>query len=91
MTDRKITPTLRTLIEFIECNPNKVYKLIYKDTSFLAYYDTEYDSDNGLEEDDPQYEEYYCVLFKKVNDGTLFEVNYHNIPTTVMCGDTHVI
>ena len=47
-------------------------------------YDTDYESDNGLEEDEDGYEEYQCILFRRIPDGALIELNYHNIPVKVI-------
>lgn len=41
-------------------------------------YDTIYEDENGLEDDDPNYDEYNRVLFKK-EDNTFIEVNYLNL------------
>ncbi len=50
-----------------------------------AVYDTDYESDNGLELDEEGYEEYHCMAFKNISSGYLFEVNYHQIPVKAEC------
>lgn len=62
----------------------------YTGKSVETVYDTDYESDNGLDEDEEGYEEYHCILFKRISDGHLIEVNYHQIPAKVEC-DGNVI
>ena len=58
--------------------------------SVEAVYDTDYESDNGLDEDEEGYEEFQCIAFQRINDGSLFEVNYHQIPVKATCDDEDV-
>lgn len=53
--------------------------------SVKAVYDTDYESDNGLDDDDDGYEEFQCIAFERIADGVLFEVNHHQIPVKAMC------
>ena len=71
-----------TLLKYTHSHSNGKY-VLYDNTgkSVEAVYDTDYESDNGLEE----YEEYQCIAFKRISDGTLFEVNYHQIPVKAVC------
>lgn len=65
--------------------------IIYNLGQFVeALYDTDFESDNGLDEDEDGYEEFQCILFKRISDGSLFEVNYHKIPVKVIC-DSDVV
>ncbi|MCR4784576.1 MAG: hypothetical protein K6A35_08705 [bacterium] len=82
---------LKKLLIYLHKSPNTVYSLVNGKESVLAYYDTDFESDNGLDESDEGYEEFHCIVFRKVNDGTLFEVNYHNLPEKVMCKGVTVI
>lgn len=50
-----------------------------------AVFDTDYESDNGIDEEEEGYEEYPCIAFKKISDGCLFEVNYHQMPAKAVC------
>ncbi len=54
-------------------------------TSMKAYYDTDYETDNGLELSDLQYEEYIGIAFKNAETGNLFEINYKCLPASVFC------
>lgn len=67
-----------------------------QNTIVTAVFDGEYESDNGLDSDDKNYEEYFAMLFKVVNvlkdDGNLIsekdiiEINYHNVPLKYKIG-----
>ncbi len=62
------------------------YKLIYSNGSIIdAIADTVYESDNELELDDPNYEEFDSIVFCNKATGKLFEINYHNLPASVWC------
>ena len=75
-----------TLLEHVHNNENGKYQLYDNNDRFvIAVYDTDYESDNGLDEDEEGYEEYQCIAFKRVDNGELFEVDYHRIPVRVIC------
>lgn len=74
------------LLKHTHTHANGKYTLFDNNgNSAEAVYDTDYESDNGLEEDEEGYEEYQCIAFKRISDGTLFEVNYHQIPIKAIC------
>lgn len=81
----------KTLLLYCHAHPKSVYKCEDQGGCRLAYYDTDYETDNGLEMDEPGYEEYQGIAFMSVNDGSLFEINYHNLPTTVYDNQYRVI
>ncbi|MCF0229739.1 MAG: hypothetical protein HUJ76_08640 [Parasporobacterium sp.] len=75
-----------TLLRFTHSHSNGKYTLFDNmGKSVEAVYDTDYESDNGLDEDEEGYEEYQCIAFKCISDGSLFEVNYHQIPVKATC------
>ena len=75
-----------TLLECTHNHPGSKYLLYDNEGRYVeATYDTDFESDNGLEEDEDGYEEYQCILFKRVSDGVLVEVNFHQIPVKVIC------
>ncbi len=86
-----LSPFIRSLRE----SRTELFKLVWNDKATIyASYETAYESENGLDEDDPDYEEYYvCVvkvhqILQDIGDhdleipdeGCLYEINYHNIP-----------
>lgn len=60
-----------------------IFKLIYKDRTANAKYDTMYDSDNGLDVDEPGYEEFNEIAFDDVDTGEGFYINYTNMPEEI--------
>lgn len=76
----------KTLLKYTHSHICGKYTLFDKDgKSVDAVYDTDYESDNGLDEDEEGYEEYHCIAFRRISDGCLFEVNYHQIPVKAIC------
>ena len=84
------------LFKDISEEPYKIYILEFNDGSILEVkQDTYYESDNGLEEDDEQYQEYYACameIIKVIKDTTpekrykehmLIEINYLNYPKSI--------
>lgn len=75
---------METLLNFTHSHEDGIYRLYDNKGNYVdAYYDTDFESDNGLEEDQEGYEEYQSIVFRKVSDNSLFEVNYHLIPVKV--------
>ncbi len=74
------------LLVFVNSHVNGKYAFSY-DTgkSCDAVFDSVYDSDNGLDADDEEYEEYKCISFKDISSGMLFEINYRQIPSMAIC------
>ncbi len=59
----------------------------YENCKIACCFDTAYESDNCLEEEDPNYEEYFALCFKRKESDQLFEVCYHNVPNAVYVGN----
>ena len=84
------------LFKDISEEPYKIYILEFNDGSILkAQMDTCYESDNDLDEDDEQYQEYYACAMeiikvikdttpeKKYKERMLIEINYLNYPKSI--------
>lgn len=79
------------LLEYTHSHPQGVYFLYDYELKYIeATYDTDYESDNGLEDDEEGFEEFHSIIFKRLVDSTLFEVNYHKIHVKAVC-DGNVI
>lgn len=73
-------------LSFIEKNKRSSFVFRFADDSKVnATYFTICESENCLELDDPNYEEYWAIFFNNVETGESFEVNYHNMPVEVWC------
>jgi hypothetical protein len=73
------------LLNYVHEHSEGTYCLYDNEGQFIeAVYDTDYESDNGMDEDEDGYEEFQCILFRRISDGSLFEVNYHKIPVKVI-------
>lgn len=60
-----------------------IFKLVYRNRTVNAKYATMYDSDNGLELDEPDYEEFNEIAFDDVDTGEGFYINYTNMPEEI--------
>lgn len=79
------------LYRYVSKHSNKTYVFIYDNKSITATFDCMYESDNGLDEDEAEYEEYHAIGFINLDTRELFEINYSNMPTSIMCGDEIVL
>ena len=50
-----------------------------------------YETDNGLEDDEDGYEEYNAIAFLNTSTNELFEINYLNLPKTIICDDIKIL
>lgn len=79
------------LLHYVHAHRNGKYVLYDNNERFVeVVYDTDYESDNGLDEDEKEYEEYQCIAFKRIDNGNLLEVNYQQIPIKVICDGENV-
>ncbi len=86
MLNPKEEGCFKTLYRHASHHGGKTYRLLYQNgDSRLATFDTIYETDNNLELDDPDYEEFNAILFCDLATGKLFEVTYHNLPASVWC------
>lgn len=70
----------------VENHRRSKFRLIFADkTEVQCTYFTSCESDNNLELDDPNYEEFWIIVFRKINSDETFEINFHNMPVEVWC------
>ncbi len=80
------------MIYLHEHSNDEIYKLVFADGRIInANYDTDYDYDNELESDDENYEEFYMIVFKNIENNELFEFHYADMPVEVYHGNKRVI
>ena len=86
----------------INNNNNQIYILTFSNGDVAeAQVDTCYETDNGLDDDDPDYEEYHACAMKIVKiivdknenleEGNLIEINYHNYPQQIKDSQDNVL
>ena len=86
------TETFDFLYNFIHEHIGGVYQIIFQgDLEISAEYDTDYETDNGIDIDDADYEEYIAIVFKNIIGGTLFEVSCFNFPIKVSYNGEKII
>ena len=92
MLNRNEEGNFNKLFDFFLENRNAPCTLIFAEgKKVFASFDTCYESDNELELDDPNYEEFNSIVMRNEETDKLFEFNYHNMPTEVYCGDKRII
>lgn len=75
------------LYDFVCKNPQCLLDVVMDNgDAFQAEYDTDYDSDNGLEIGEKGYEEYHTILLHRLDTGEYVEVTYKNFPCKIMSG-----
>ncbi len=67
------------------------FRFVTDKAIIVAKVDCFYETDNGLELDDPNYEEYNAIAFENIETGELFEVNYLNLPQKVYYGGEQIL
>lgn len=86
------TKAFDRLYDFVHNHSDGVYQLEFQNgTEITATYDTDYETDNGFECEEADYEEYIAILFKNSADNTLFEVSYLNFPNKVIYNGEQII
>ena len=65
------------------------FNLIYDTYEIIPKYDTMYETDNGLYDEDG-FEEYNAIAFLNISTNELFEVNYLNLPHSVTCANIKI-
>ena len=96
--EEKIVEPFYRYVHLSKVNISDVFLIKWKGgTKVLAKYDTCYESDNDLDLDDPDYEDYVSIVmkiekivnlnnkdgFNWVADRDFFEFNYHNFPDEI--------
>ena len=88
---------MKPLFEMVNDASVKRYELLLQDETILyAIVNTCYETDNGLDEDEGGYEEFYACLFSIIEvvfvkeenkdiykENELLEITYHNYPKTI--------
>ena len=74
------------LYKFVHEHVNEIYDIYFdEETSQKAAFETDYETDNGLELGDKGYEEYCEMIFKPSASNGNIVINYHALPYRVTC------
>lgn len=93
--DRK---AMQPLVHLIHSYPESHFRITMKDgAQLLCSYDTMYETENEMDDEDPAYEEFHACLFKieqvlfckpecqrKYTGKSYLEVTYHNFPSEII-------
>ena len=86
-----LEPFYKELHKHLHCGQN-IFRFYFDNgLKLIVKYDCEADSDNGLDLEDKNYEEFYEIYFEilkvekkpkesKLRKGKYIEINYHNLP-----------
>lgn len=86
------TPRFDAFYNYVYEHKDAIYTFLFPDgTEEKGVYFTSYETDNNLELDDPNYEEFWGIAFKDVITGKCFEITYYNLPEAVFCDGKRVI
>ena len=72
------------ICDYVYEHTDETYLIIYDDEKLLCRLDSIALANNGVEKDNPGYEEYNVIVFSEPDDST-FEMSYHNIPSIMFC------
>lgn len=74
------------LYKFVHEHVTEIYDIYFdEETNQKAVFETDYETDNGLELEDKNYEEYCEMLFKSSDGKGYIIINYHTLPYKVVC------
>jgi len=65
--------------------------LVYDGKNIIAKFDTMYETDNGLEQNEKGYEEFNAILFEDQETKAMFEITYNSMPREIYCGDLKIL
>ena len=74
------------LYKYVHEHMSEIYNLYFDEvTDQKAVFETDYETDNGLDFSDKRYEEYCEMLFKPSDGKGYITINYHTLPYKVIC------
>ena len=71
------------IYKYVDRNEDGIYELSFNNKIIRCNFETCYESDNGLDENDENYDEYEVIVFSNIDNNYNFEINYKNIPDEV--------
>ena len=91
MINNKENKYFDKLYIYVHEHMNDIYDIYYDNNIIVkAKYDTDYETDNGLELDEKGYEEYCEMLFKPINGDGFIVLNYNTLPLKIMCNGLEI-
>lgn len=74
-----------------KADKNTIFKFVNGKSVTLAKVDCFFETDNGLETTESNYEEYNAIVFQNIKTHELFEINYQNLPNEIFCNDMKIV
>ena len=91
MNKEELEKYVEILHKYVKNHKKDIFEFFFneKESKVLVLYADAYDTDNCLEPDEKNYDEYFEMLFKPLNLETdkYIIVNYKNLPYKVLCNE----
>ena len=85
LTTGRVAQLIKEGVVFRDDNDKSGGVFLVKSVQAYTSFKGKSESDNELELDDSNYEEYWIICFKNMHSDYIHEINYHNISLEVWC------
>ena len=71
------------IVKYVSSNRGGEYVLVFNNRKIHCKFESMYESDNGYEIVEDEYEQYFVLEFYNIDSLMPFELSYHNVPNEV--------